>query len=350
MKKNRRTVDAPFGEIEIFRLENGSGAWVELSSLGAGVLSVGVADTAGRIDNVALGYASPADYMSDGPGMGKCPGRYANRIAFGRFRIGDRNYRLDTNLAPHHLHGGATGFHNRLWKARPLEDGVEFTYRSSDGEEGYPGNLDVAATYRWSEDSCLSLELSARCDADTVVNLTNHCYWNLDGCDAGSVLGHEMRLRASRWLETDSTLVPTGRLAEVVGTPMDFLDFKEIGRDIHADFEALRIGKGYDHCWAVDGWRPGRMSDEAVVVRSRKTGRQLTVDSDQPGFQVYTGNWLSGSPRNRSGRSYEDYEGVAVEMQGFPDAPNHPEFPAQLLRAGEEYRRTIMYRFGLCGE
>lgn len=350
MKNSVRTVEAPFGEIEIFRLENDKGCWVELSSLGAGVLGVGVADAKGRIENVALGYASPADYMSDGPGMGKCPGRYANRIAFGRFSVGGKEYQLDTNLPPHHLHGGNTGFQNRLWKACKLDDGVEFSYRSADGEENYPGNLDVAVTYRWTDDCKLSLEIKARTDAVTVVNITNHCYWNLDGCDSGSVLGHEMRLKSSRWLETDTTLIPTGRLADVAGTPMDFLDFKELGRDIKADFEALHIGKGYDHCWAVDGWEPGRMSEEAVVIRSRRSGRKLVIDSDQPGFQVYTGNWLAGCPCNRGGRSYEDYDGVAVEMQGFPDAPNHPEFPNQELHPSEEYRRTIVFKFGLCGE
>lgn len=346
MKISEKKVGTQFGELTIYRIENSKGAWVELSTLGAGVVGLGVADRDGKIENVALAYGNPADYMSDGPGMGKCPGRYANRIGYGRFSLGGKEYCLDTNLPPHHLHGGATGFHNRLWQSRLLEDGVEFSYFSADGEVGYPGNLKVTALYRWSEDCRLTLEFRAGSDADTVINLTNHCYWNLRGADSGSVLTHEMKMKASHYLETDDKLLPTGKMVPVVGNPMDFSDFKEIGRDIESDFDALRFGKGYDHCYVIDGWKPGLMSENAVVIRDRASGRTLTVDSDQPGVQIYTGNWLKGSAANRSGRFYEDYDGVAVEMQGFPDAPNRPEFPSQMLRKGEEYRRCIVYAFG----
>ena len=343
ISKNR--VQSPFGEIALFRIENSKGAWVELSSLGAGVVGVGVPDRNGKIENVALAYADPADYMADGPCLGKCPGRYANRIAKGHLEIDGKTYQLAINNGPNHLHGGPTGFQNRIWDAREIENGVEFTYRSADGEENYPGNLVAKATYRWSEDNRLTLDFDVTSDADTVVNLTNHSYWNLAGADSGSVLRHEMRMKASGWLPTDDTLVPTGELAPVVDTPMDFTEFKELGRDIEADFPALKYGKGYDNCWAIDGWKPGLMSENAVVIREPESGRVLTVDSDQPGVQIYTGNWLSGSPLNNSGRSYEDYEGVAVEMQGFPDAPNKPGFPSQLVKAGEEYHRTISFRF-----
>lgn len=347
MRITKRTYPSPQGEITVWRMENASGAWAEVSSLGAGVTGVGVPDRNGVIANVALAYGDYADYMADGPCLGKCPGRYANRIAAGHLEVDGKTYSLAVNNGPNHLHGGPTGFQNHIWKSREVRDGVEFEYRSHDGEENYPGDLVVKATYRWDDSNRLSLSFEAVADRDTVVNLTNHSYWNLRGADSGSVLGHEMRMKASRWLPTDETLIPTGELAPVEGTPMDFREFKQLGRDIREDFPALRYGKGYDNCWAIDGWKPGLMSEGAVVIRDPESGRVLTIDSDQPGVQVYTGNWLSGSPANRSGRSYEDYDGVAVEMQGFPDAPNRPEFPSQLLRPGEIYRRRIDFFFSV---
>lgn len=213
-----------------------------------------------------------------------------------------------------------------------------------DGEEDYPGTLTARIAYAWDDDCCLTVLLEAACDAPTIVNLTNHSYWNLAGENAGSVLGHELRLHASRWLPTDETLIPTGELAGVAGTPMDFRTSKPLGRDIRADFPALRYGKGYDNCWAVDDWR----ADEETTVAELydpKSGRRLSVRSTQPGVQVYTGNWLAGSPLSKSGRPYADYDGVAIECQGFPDAPNRPDFPSAELRPGEAYRRTIRFRF-----
>lgn len=345
IKITKRTVPSAQGELTLFRMENESGAWVEVSSLGAGIVGVGVPDRNGKIENVALAYADPADYMADGPCLGKCPGRYANRIARGHLVVDGKEYQLAINNGPNALHGGPTGFQNRIWNARPLEDGVEFSYLSKDGEENYPGNLEVKAIYKWSEDDTLTLNFEAKSDKDTVVNLTNHAYWNLGGADSGSVLKHQMRLAALGWLPTDDTLIPTGEIDPVAGTPMDFMEFKELGRDIKADFPALKYGKGYDNCWSIDGWEPGRMSEGAVMLRCEESGRELVVDSDQPGVQIYTGNWLAGSPKNHSGRSYDDYEGVAIEMQGFPDAPNEPAFPKQLLQAGDTYRRTIRFAF-----
>lgn len=336
---------AAFGEITVYRLENEHGAWVELSTLGAGIRGVAVPDRNGKIEEVALAYADPADYMADGPCLGKCPGRYANRIADGHLTVAGKTYQLAINNGPNALHGGPTGFQNRIWNAREIADGVEFTYVSADGEENYPGRMEVKATYTWSEDDVLTLRFEAKSDADTVVNLTNHAYWNLDGADAGKIFDHEMKIKAERWLPTDPTEIPLGEKALAEGTPMDFREFKQIGRDINADYEALKIGKGYDHCWVLDGWEPGTTVHEAVVLKGARSGRVLTVCTDQPGVQIYTGNWLDGCPANRSGRSYEDYDGVAIEMQGFPDAPNHPDFPSQELKAGDLYRRTIRFAF-----
>lgn len=345
MKITSKKYPGPQGEITVYKLENAKGAWVELSSLGAGIRGVAVPDRDGRIEEVALAYADAADYMADGPCLGKCPGRYANRIAKGHLVVDGKSYQLAINNGPNALHGGPTGFQNRIWDSKEIENGVEFTYVSADGEENYPGRLEAKATYTWSDDDVLTLRFEARSDADTVVNLTNHAYWNLDGADSGKIFDHEMKIKALKWLPTDDTQIPTGELADVFGTPMDFREFKKIGRDINETFEALKIGKGYDHCWVLDGWKPGVTVHEAVVLKGAKSGRVLTVCTDQPGVQIYTGNWLDGCPRNRSGRSYEDYDGVAIEMQGFPDAPNHSGFPSQELKAGEVYDRTIRFAF-----
>ncbi len=345
MKVTKHISPSPKGEITVFRVENASGAYVELSTMGAGIVGAGVPDREGRIENVALAYEDPASYIADGPCMGKVPGRYANRIAKGHFSIDGKDFQLAINNGPNALHGGPEGFQNQNWKAEELSDGVRFTYGAQDGEENYPGNLTAVAEYRWSDDNVLTLGLSATADKPTVVNLTNHCYWNLDGADSGKILDHTMRMACSRYLPTDDTLIPTSEPAPVEGTPMDFRETKKIGRDITADFPALEYGKVYEAGWVIDGWEPGKMNDEVVVIESAASGRRLTVGTDQPGAHVYTGNWLAGCPANRSCRSYEDYDGVAVEMQGFPDAPNHDNFPCQTLRPGETYRRTIRFAF-----
>lgn len=333
------------GDITLLTIVNASGASVTLSTLGAGIVSVNVPDREGRMADVVLGYADPADYMADGPCAGKIPGRYANRIAKGRFSVGGREYQLAINNGPNALHGGPTGFQNRLWTVEKAEgDTVEFSYTSADGEEGYPGQLKATATYTWNDANELSLDLRAVTDSETVVNLTNHAYFNLGGHDSGSVLAHELWLGASRYLPTDDTLIPLGELAPVAGTPMDFTEAKPLGRDIKADFPALNYGKGYDNCFVIDG-ADGTLRDVARLT-DPVSGRTLTVATTQPGVQVYTGNWLAGSPANKAGRSYHDYDGVAIECQNFPDAPNRPGFPPAVLRPGEEYHQTIVFRFG----
>lgn len=336
--------NSPAGEITLYTLTNATGASVTLSSLGAGIVSVVVPDKNGKMADVALGYKDPASYLADGPCAGKIPGRFANRIARGHFTLDGKEFTLAVNNGPNALHGGPTGFMNRIWESAANGDSVTFTYRAADGEEGYPGNLDVKAIYTWTDDNELTLQLQAETDAPTVINLTNHAYFNLDGENAGSVLDHELRLNAANYLPTDDTQIPTGELATVADTPMDFTAFKAIGRDINEDFHPLKVGKGYDHCWVRDNYTKGVIG-EAAVLRSAKSGRELRISTSQPGMQVYTGNWLAGCPKNKSGKSYEDYEGVAIEMQGFPDAPNKAEFPSQLLKAGESYDRKIIFAF-----
>lgn len=344
MKIDKTTAQSPKGEISLFTLTNASGASVTVSSLGAGIVAVMVPDREGKLANVALGYKNPADYIADGPCAGKVPGRFANRIARGKFSLDGKEYTLAINNGPNALHGGPEGFQNRIWDSAVEGDSVVFTYHAADGEEGYPGNMTVKAVYTWNDDNELSLVLTAGTDAKTVVNLTNHVYFNLDGEQAGTVLDHEMKIKAARYLPTDDTQIPTGELAPVDGTPMDFTSFKTIGRDIKADFEPLKIGKGYDHCWALDDYEKGKLQ-EIAVLQSRKSGRRLTVLTTQPGVQIYTGNWLAGCPESISGGNYNDYDGVALECQNFPDAPNHPEFPSSVLNPGETFEETIRFKF-----
>ena len=333
-------------DIKLFSIVNADGSEVILSNLGAGIVSVVVPDRDGRPADVVLGYRDPADYDTDGPCMGKVPGRYANRIAAGRFSLGGKSYELAVNNGPNHLHGGpgAQCFANRIWEAEALPSGVRFTLDSPDGDAGYPGALHVEARYTWSDDRRLTLLLRATAEAETIVNLTNHAYFNLKGEEAGDVTGHRLKLYASRYLPTDETLIPTGEPAPVAGTPMDFTQPKSIGAELKADFPALNYGKGYDNCFVVDDWQEGVVRPVAELSEET-SGRRLVVLTDAPGIQVYTGNWLSGCPVSKSGREYRDYDGVALECQAFPDSPNRPQFPFKTLKPGEIYENTIIFAF-----
>ncbi len=342
MKIQKTTAPSPIGEITLYTLTNSAGASVTLSSLGAGINSVIVPDASGKMDNVVLGYRDPASYIADGPCAGKVPGRFANRIARGHFSIGDKEYTLPINNGPNSLHGGPDGFMNRIWNSRLDGDTVVFELTSPDGDAGYPGELQAEARYTWSDDCTLTLRLLAHTDAPTVVNLTNHTYWNLEGENSGSVLDHTLWLAASHYLPTDDTLIPTGEIAPVEGTPMDFTKFRRLGDDIHADFPAITYGKGYDNCWMVDDYRPGVLRHIATL-NAPHNGRVLEVSTTQPAAQVYAGCWLAGSPENPEGRSYNDYDGVAIECQNAPDAPNKPQFPSALLLPGQTYDQTITF-------
>lgn len=338
------TAPSPLGDITLATITNASGASVVISTLGAGIVEVNVPDSKGHLDDVVLGYADPADYIADGPCAGKVPGRFANRIARGHLVVDGKTYSLPINNGPNHLHGGPEGFQNRIWTiVESADNAIIMEYTAADGEMGYPGKLKATASYLWTDDNELKLTLTATTDADTVVNLTNHAYFNLEGHNAGSIFDHELTLVASKYLPTDDTLIPEGVLVPVEGSPMDFTKAKKIGADIKADFPALIYGKGYDNCWAIDN-ADGTVRTVAVLT-SDKSGRVLTVETDQPGVQVYTGNWLAGSPKNKSGRSYNDYDGVAIECQGFPDAPNKPQFPSAELKPGQEYIRHINFKF-----
>ena len=333
-------------EIYLYTLTNENGAYVQLSSVGAGIVSIAVPDKDGKLADVVLGYPEAASYFGDGPCAGKVPGRYANRIALGKFSLDGVEYTLPVNNGPNHLHGGPDGFQNKVWESREADGGVEFLYYSEDGEMGYPGALKAVARYDWTEENELRLTLTAESDAPTVVNLTNHAYFNLNGEGNGDILGHVLRLNASEYLPTSDSLIPVGESEPVAGTPMDFVTEKVIGAEIKADFPALNYGKGYDNCWVIDGYEPGQIQ-EAAELYSPESGRVLNVYTTQPGVQIYTGNWLSGCPAGKDGHVYEDYTGVAIECQNFPDAPNKPDYPTAVLRPGEVYEQAIIFAFGV---
>ena len=333
-------------EIFLYTIKNESGAYVKLSSVGAGIVSVVVPDKDGNLADVVIGYDDPMSYFADGPCSGKCPGRYANRIAKGHFVLDGNEYSLPINNACNHLHGGPEGFQNQVWDSRIEGDAVEFLYFSEDGEAGYPGNLKAVAHYEWSEENELTLTFTAEADAPTVVNLTNHAYFNLNGEGSGTVLNHVLKLNASEYLPTDDTLIPVGASEPVAGTPMDFVSDKTLGAEIKADFPALNYGKGYDNCFVIDGYTPGQIQTAAELY-SPESGRVLEVLTTQPGVQIYTGNWLEGCPAGKSGHVYHDYDAVAIECQHYPDSPNKPEYPTTVLRPGEVFEQAIIFSFSV---
>jgi aldose 1-epimerase len=295
---------------------------------------------------VVLGFESLEPYLNVHPFLGSLVGRYANRIAKGRFRLGEREYALACNNGPNHLHGGPGGFHRQVWAAQPFDSmqgpGVELRYLSRDGEEGFPGNLSVTVTYTLVGDA-LRIDYLATTDQDTVVNLTNHAYFNLAG--GGSILGHVMQIPAARFVPVNEVLIPTGDISEVGGTPLDFREPMVIGAHIDADDEQLRRAGGYDHTWVLD-----KATDElalAARVTEPTSGRVLEVYTTEPGIQFYAGNMMEGGLVGRGGQEYVRHSGLCLEAQHFPDSPNQPTFPSTALRPGETYRQTTIYRLSL---
>lgn len=347
----------PFGTtddgrpVDRVRLTNPNGVEVEVLTLGGIVRSIRVPDRDGELANVALGFADLDDYATRSPYFGCITGRCANRIAGGRFHLDGVEHRLATNDPPNHLHGGTLGFDKRLWAAVPIRStegrGVRLSYRSPDGEEGYPGTLDVEVAYRLTADDAIRIDYRATTDAPTVVNLTNHSYFNLAGEGNGDVLGHELRIDADRYTPVDATQIPTGAIEPVAGTPMDFRTPRAIGDRMAGAFDQLAIGGGgYDHNWVLDGG--GRPEPRSVALVIEPTsGRTLEVLTTEPGLQLYVGNLLDASLVCPSGRPYGPGAGLALETQHFPDSPNHPDFPSVVLRPGERFASTTIYRFGV---
>lgn len=336
--------DSSKGTITVYKLTNKNGAIVELSSIGAGIISIYVPDNNGTLNDIVLGYNNITDYIYDGPCAGKTAGRFANRIAKGQLIINKTLYQLNLNCGPNSLHGGREGFQNQNWDSEVIDNKIIFSYLSQDGEENFPGNINAKVIYEWTDDNTLIINYSATTDKVTVLNLTNHTYFNLKGYGKGNIFDHILQLNCSNYLPTDESLVPTGEFTNVKGTPMDFTEGKPLGQDINNNFSALKIGKGYDHCWVVDDYENKKLKKIAVLSEST-TGRELHISSTQVGVQVYTGNWLNDSPLGKNNEKHYDYCAVAIECQGLPDSPNKPNFPSQILRPGEIYQQTIEYSF-----
>jgi aldose 1-epimerase len=333
--------------VDIYTLKNARGAEARITTYGGAVVSLKVPDRAGRVDDVVLGFDDIEGYQKTTTYIGALVGRYANRIAKGRFTLNGKEYTLATNNGENHLHGGVRGFDKVIWTARPVAarsgQALELRYLSKDGEEGYPGNLSVRVVYTLTDANELRIDYYATTDKDTVVNLTNHNYYNLAGQGSGNILGHVLTLNASRFTPTDAGAIPTGELRPVRGTPFDFTRPTAIGARIEQDEEQLKLGKGYDHNFVIDG-RAGTLR-RAARVTEPTTGRALEVWTTEPGVQLYTGNYLDGTDIGKGGKPYKYRYGFCLETQHFPDSPNQPKFPSTVLRKGAQFRSTTVYKF-----
>jgi aldose 1-epimerase len=331
--------------VDIYTLRNAKGAEARISNYGGIVVSLKVPDRKGKFGDVVFGYDDLDGYLKATPYFGALVGRYGNRIAKGKFTLDGTEYTLATNNYPNALHGGIKGFDKAVWQAKILAEGstpsLELRYLSKDGEEGYPGNLSVTAVYTLTEDNGLKLEYTATTDKDTVVNLTQHSYFNLSG--KGDILNHEVMLASDKFLPVDSTLIPTGEMRPVEGTPFDFRKATAIGARIHQADEQLKFGNGYDHCWIIK--KPMGTLGLIARVHDPVSGRVLEVLSSEPGLQFYTGNFLDGTITGKGGWTYQFRNAFCMEPQHYPDSPNHPEFPSVVLKPGQIYRNTIIYRF-----
>ncbi len=337
----------PEGEaIILYTMRNASGAEVKVTNFGAAVVSVLVPDRDGKLADVALGYKHAQGYFRDGAASGKSVGRVANRIAFGRMTVDGKEYNLEVNNGVNHLHGGTDNFANRAWESRVETNRIAMVLVSPDGDQGYPGEMQVEAVFDFDDDNSLEITYRAASDKTTVVNLTNHLYLNLSGENSGDILDHELRLNCSEVLEMNDKQIPTGKFLSVEGTPQDFRTFRSFRGGIDSEFNHIRDFRGYDHPFVIEGWKKDILG-EAGELRDPRSGRCVTILTSQPSVMVYTGNWLScGCPETKSGSRYIDHAGVAIECQNYPDAVNHDNFPSPLLQPGEIYCQKIVYRFG----
>ncbi|MCC8088604.1 MAG: galactose mutarotase [Rikenellaceae bacterium] len=337
----------PEGEaVIIYTMTNSIGAYVKLTNIGAAIVGIGVPDKDGKIDDIVLGFRDYNDYFGDSAYLGKTVGRYANRIANGRFTLNGEEYKLARNNGPNHLHGGPNGLAEKLWQSRTEVNRVIFTYITPDGEEKYPGNIGIEVVYDWNDECELEITYYAKTDKPTILNLTNHVYFNLKGEGNGDIHSHILQLNAGYYLPTDSTSIPLGEPESVIGTPMDFTSDKEIGRDINEKFEQLIIARGYDHTWILDNWQKGKLLDAGYLYEPTN-GRIIYIQTTQPGLQVYTGNYLDGCGKNKKGEEHISRGGIALECQLFPDSPNKPDYPSAVLNPEDDYEQHIIYRFGI---
>jgi len=338
--------DSRDGEtVEIFTLTNSRGLKARVMTWGATLVSMEVPDRDGKLADVTLGFDKLEGYLGAHPFFGSTAGRYANRIAKGKFTLDGKEYTLATNNGVNHLHGGIKGFDKKNWSAKVLPggNGVRFSVTSESGDEGYPGTLKANVTYTLTADNALRIDYEATTDAPTVLNLTNHAYWNLSGAGEGDILGHELTLHASNFTPVDDGSIPTGKIDPVTGGPMDFTKAKPIGKDIA---QLTGTPGGYDHNFVIDKAKPRALSPAAELY-DPKSGRVMKISTIEPGVQFYTGNYLDGSVTGKGGKVYQKNFGVCLETQHFPDSPNHESFPSSVLRPGATYRTTTVHAFSV---
>lgn len=343
----------PFGKtadgqaVDLYTLTNPNGLEAAITNYGGIVVRLKTPDRNGQLADVVLGFDTLDDYLKGHPYFGAIIGRYGNRIAKGRFQLNGVEYKLAVNNGENHLHGGLKGFDKVVWNARDVSTAeapaLELTYTSKDGEEGYPGTLHVTVVYTLTPANELKIDYAATTDKDTIVNLTNHSYFNLAGQGEGDILGHELMINASRFTPVDAGLIPTGELRSVEGTPFDFRKPVAIGARINQDDQQLKYGNGYDHNFVLD--RTGDGLVLAARVTEPKSGRVMEVYTTEPGIQFYSGNFLDGSNKGKGGKIYQRRYGFCLETQHFPDSPNKPNFPSTVLRPGAKYQSTTVYRF-----
>jgi aldose 1-epimerase len=347
LKQDRFGTTTDGHEVVVYTLTNRNGVEARITNYGATLVSLKVPDRHGKLADVVLGYDSYEGYLGNSPYIGAIVGRYANRIARGRFTLNGVEYKLAVNNGENHLHGGKVGFDRVLWEAKASKsaDGMALTlsYLSRDGEEGYPGNLSVRVTYTLTNSNALRIDYYATTDKDTLVNLTQHSYFNLAGQGNGDILGHQLTINADSFTPVDAGSIPTGELRSVKGTPFDFTTPTAIGARINQSDEQLGFGKGYDHNFVLNG-KPGTLRQAARVFEPT-TGRVMEVWTTEPGVQLYTGNFLDGSKVGKDKKVYQVHYGLCLETQHFPDSPNKPKFPSAVLRKGQTYTTTTVYRF-----
>lgn len=338
-------------QVSLYTLTNQNGMAVQVTNYGARIVDLWVPSKNGDFKDVVWGYSNIKDYLNS-PDVysGPVVGRYGNRIAKGRFVLDGEQYQLTINDGQNHIHGGSNGLWNRIWSARQYtnddgEEAVEMTYFSPDGEEGYPGNMNIKVTYTVGNENTLRIGYEATSDATTIVNLTSHSYFNLHGTSAKSTNSHILTLNADSFTPTDAELIPTGDITRVENTPLDFRQPTAIGERIEADYEPLHFAKGYDHNWILN-----KTSNEISLAASLyepETGIVMNVLTDQPAIQFYSGNFMNGTETGKRGDKHNYRTGVALETQNYPDAPNHSNFPSAVLKPGETYKHVCIYEFGV---
>lgn len=339
----QRTINGK--QTNIYQLSNKNGAIVQITNYGGRVMSIVVPDKNGKPTDVALGYDSVQSNQKKGePFFGALIGRYGNRIAKGKFNVAGKPVQVQVNDGVNTLHGGTDGFYAKVWDAKKINDQtLELTYLSKDGEAGYPGNVNVKVVYTLTEDNALKIDYSATTDKETVLNLTNHAYFNLSGEGNSTITDHELMIAASGFTPVDTTLIPTGKVQLVKGTPFDFTKAKAIGKDIEADDEQLKNGKGYDHNFVLDKTDANK---PVAIVKSPISGITMEVYTTEPGIQFYSGNFLTGADKDgKGGKSYGHRSAFCLETQHFPDSPNQPSFPSTTLKPGTTYQTSTTYKF-----